>query len=98
MKIIKFEHISFEEWIKNGKDYSANLGAYWYHIRICGWGNGITGYMFSFHIYSIYTDCIFSKVYEDYGDMDKLKEWYDKTIEEFNIFWEELINSTYLKE
>ena len=98
MEIIKFKHISFEEWLKNGKDYWEKLGAYWYNIRNSGWVDGIPLYCFSFHIYSIYTDCIFSKVYHDYGDIEKLKEWYNETIDEFNIFWENFIKSTYIKE
>ena len=101
MKIKKFEHITFEEWEKNGKEYTAVLGAYCYNIGPCIWGHGITVYIFSFHIYNINTDSIFSKVYDDYndyGDIEKLKEWYNKTIDEFDDYWQNLINSTYLKE
>jgi hypothetical protein len=68
MKIKKFEHITFEEWVKNDKEYPAKLGAYCYNIGTCIWGHGITVYIFLFHIYSIYANCLFSKVYDDYRE------------------------------
>ena len=47
---------------------------------------------------NIYTPQIFSRSFEDDGDNEKLKEWYETVILEFNKFWQNHVNSTYLEE
>lgn len=103
MEIKKFKHISFEEWLENGKNYKEELGAYCYQINRFCWDDKKSTYLCAVSLsnknpLNIYTDKIFCRVYDDYGDIKKLKEWYDETIKELNIFWEELIKSTYIKE
>ena len=108
MKVKKFAFPSFEKWVKKGKKVRIELGAYCCEVRASSW-IVISGtckaasYMFvvslaNLNPFSPYTHKLFCSTYEYDGNAEKLKEWYDKTISEFNIFWDNHVKSTYLDE
>lgn len=103
MKIKKFAFPSFEEWVKKGNKVRVELGAYCCEVGAFSWGNNSTTYMLAASLadrnpLNIYTPQIFSRRFEDGGDVEKLKEWYETATQEFNTFWQNHVNSTYLEE
>lgn len=105
MKIKQFVFPSFEECIKKEKDTEIVLGAYKCQIGIFSWTINSCNkkYMFAVSFantnpHNIYTRKLFCKTFDYDGDMSKLKQWYYKTINDFNVFWENHIKSTYFDE
>lgn len=104
MKIKLFTFPTFEEWVQKSKNVKVDLGAYRCEIRVFSWTAGTckATYMFAVSLsnmnpLNIYTDKLFYRKFEYEGDIEKLKSWYYTTINEFNVFWENHIKSTYIK-
>lgn len=103
MTIKTFAFPSFEGWVKKGSVVRVELGAYCCEIRAYSWGNNSTIYKLAASYVdrnplNIYSPQIFSRRFEDFGDNEKLKKWYDEVTLEFNSFWKNLVISTYIEE
>jgi len=104
MKIKSFVFPSFEEWVKNSKEIKIKVGAYCCQIGIYSWISGTCKAAYKFAVslanenpLNVYTDKLFCRTFKYEGDMEKLKEWYYNSINEFQIFWENYIKSTYIE-
>lgn len=102
MKIKRFNIPTFEEWRKYNREIRKELGAYCVEIRAVAWHAEYTMYQFAVALSNsnacnIYTKRFFSKIFRDSGDENKLKEWYEDTVQTFHNFWEEHIKNTYLE-
>jgi len=104
MKIKPFAFPSFEEWEKNSKEVEIKVGAYCCQIRIFSWISGTCKAVYKFAVslanenpLNVYTDKLFCRTFKYDGDTEKLKQWYYNSINEFNIFWENHIKSTYIE-
>lgn len=102
MTIKYFNFPSFEEWEKKGNEVSITLGAYCCEVRAYTWSNNGTTYMMAASLadrnpLNIYTPQIFCRRFEDYGNKDKLKEWYETSVSEFNTFFKKHIFETYFE-
>lgn len=103
MKVKPFVFPSFEEWVKKGNEVRVELGAYCCEVRPSAWGGGRTIYMLAASLVdrnplNIYTSKMFSRSFENYGNHEELKTWYETVTLEFNTFWQEHVKSTYLEE
>ena len=105
MKIKSFTFPTFEEWIEKQNKVRIKVGAYSCEIALFSWTIGSCNATYKFAVslsnmnpLNIYTDKLFCSNFEYDGDMEKLKSWYYNTINEFNIFWENHIKSTYIEE
>lgn len=92
MGIKKIHVPTFEEWLENGKKYRGEFGSYCYEVKAFCSGSKVTTYIFAVFLatqktLNAFTNTIFCRGYDDYGNIEKLKKWYDDTIKEFNSFW-----------
>ena len=101
MKIKPFVFPDFEEWVKKDSTEIV-LGAYKCEVGVFAWTAGSCNKTYKFALalsnrnpHNIYTEKLFNKNFEYVGDDEKLKEWYNNTIKEFNVFWGNLVKSTY---
>lgn len=102
-KIKKFVFPSFEQWVKKRKRVRVELGAYCCEICASSYGSDSTTYVLAAALadrnpINIYTSQIFTRSFDYVGDDEKLKEWYENAILEFNSFWQGHIKSTYIEE
>ena len=102
MKIKQFNLPNFEEWCRCNREIRKNLGAYRVEIRRVAWNNEYTAYEFAVALSNtnacnVFTDRLFNDRFNDYGDDEKLKQWYEKAVRGFHDFWEEHIKTTYLE-
>lgn len=100
--IKKFEFPTFEEWQKRNNSVEKTLGAYRVEIRAFSWGENTTTYQFAMALancnaLNVYTERLFSRNFRYDGDDEKLRQWYNGTVEQFHIFWENHIKSTYFE-
>lgn len=103
MQIKTFKFPTFEDWEKRGNKIRLEIGAYCCEIRAFSWSKGSTTYMLAASLsnrnpLNIYTNKLFCSRFEYEGDNEKLKEWYETAISEFNTFFENHIKSTYFVE
>lgn len=101
-KIKRLSLPTFEEWNQKNNEVTIELGAY--RVEICpfSWGKDYTEYGFAMSLsncnaLNIYTEKLFSGIFEYNGDKDKLKQWYDSTVATFHDFWDEYINDLYFE-
>ena len=102
MKVIQFNIPSFEEWMRCKRDVRKEFGAYRIEIRESFKRAGHIRYMFALspakcNGINVYTDRLFSKSFDYYGDNEKLKQWYNNTVTEFHAFWRRHIINTYFE-
>lgn len=101
-KVKYFNFPTFEEWQQKNNDVRVTLGAYRVEIRPIAWGNDSTLYGFAMALansnpHNIYTEQLFCDSFRYEGDVQKLKEWYESTVEAFHDFWGNHIKSTYFQ-
>ena len=101
MKIKHFEFPTFETFVSNESKVRLELGAYCCEIRVCCWDEKSTRCDFAVSLadtnpLNISVPTLFDRVFD--GDLKKLKDWYENTINEFNTFWENHIKTNYLYE
>ena len=102
MKLKRFNIPKFEEWERQNNVAELTLGAYRVEIRAFSWKNDSTLYKFAMSLsncnaLNIYTEKLFCKSFECYGDRENLKKWYNDTVENFHAFWENHIINTYFE-
>lgn len=104
MKVKKFVFPSFEEWVKREQNTEIVVGAYRCEIGVFFWyaNSPSKRYMFAVayenqNPLNVYTSKVFHKIFDYDGDYEQLKKWYNDTIDEFNVFWENHIISNYLE-
>ena len=103
MKLKSFKFPTFEEWEKKECKVRVELGAYCVEVCAFSWSNNGTTYVFAASLVdrnplNIYTPQLFYRRFEYVGDETPLKEWYEKSVLEFNKFFEELLKKTYFEE
>jgi len=101
-KIRRLNLPTFEEWKSKNNEVTVELGAYRVEIRPFCWGAGCTKYGFAMSLancnaLNVYTERMFSSIFEHNGDVSKLKQWYDSTVSTFHDFWDEYISKLYLE-
>ncbi|MBQ8043537.1 MAG: hypothetical protein IJ272_05235 [Clostridia bacterium] len=102
LNVKRFKIPTFEEWQQKNNDVQVILGAYRVEIRATAWRNDSTLYGFAMALansnpHNIYTERLFCDRFRYEGDVQKLKEWYESTVEAFHDFWKNHIKSTYLQ-
>ena len=102
MKIKTFVFPTFEEWEKRKNEVRLELGAYCCEVSAFSWSNDGVTYMLAASLadrnpLNIYTSKIFRRCFEYKGDHEKLKDWYESSVLEFNAFWENHIMETYFE-
>lgn len=99
MKIREYKIPTFEEWVRNNYKADIIIGNYRCAIGAISWNNDYTRYMFALSMMdvnpiNIYSYRLFSKCIKFDGNVEKLRLWYNDTIEEFYNFWENNIKLT----
>lgn len=100
---------SFEVWFtEHGCKYILNHGDYYIAIAQTGWSKKDTTFHFAVatadNPLKIYSSPIFDKVvhidntHDDDWYKEELEQWYESTVDQFNKFWVDYIESTYLNE
>ena len=102
LKIKRLNIPTFDKWNQKNNEVTVTLGAYRVEIRPVCWGNGYTKYGFAMSLsnrnaLNVYTDRMFSSVYDHGGDVNKLKQWYDSITATFHDFWDEYISELYFE-
>lgn len=102
VKIKTFRFPAFEEWEKRENNVRVELGAYCCEVRAFSWRNKVTTYMLAASYrdtnpLNIYTAKLFSRLFDDEGDKEKLKNWYETSIKECNEFFVQLIKADYIE-
>lgn len=99
MKFCKHIIPTFEEWVKDNYKADIVIGNYRCAIGVFSWNDDYTRYMFALTIravnpLNIYADRLFCKCIKSESNVEKLRLWYNETVEEFYNFWENNIKST----
>ena len=104
MKTVKkFNFPSFEEWYDNECEWEQQIGSYICEVGYCG-GRMDDNYneverdyrVFIYPINNYYYGKILISYYEwDIKNENELKKWYEDSIKEANIKWEEYILKNY---
>ena len=100
---------SFEVWFtEHGCKYILNHGDYYIAIAQTGWSKKDTTFHFAVatadNPLNIYSSPIFDKVirvdnnHDDDWYKEELEQWYESTVTQFNKFWVDYIECTYLNE
>lgn len=104
-----FKFPTYEEWVKNKKNFKTKVGEYYCEIEVTYWGESVYGVGIAIstsHIpHNFYVKRIYSEGFRVERNLDtgewnekELREWYNNIVIDCNNFWKEYINKTYLCE
>ena len=96
-----FKIPTFDEWVGKGKKYEGQLGEYILQIRPFSWSENSVMYAFAVaaekNPLNIYAKTIYHSYFNcGYEDMEMLRKWYDKQVEQFNNYWEKYVTENFL--
>lgn len=105
MKVKEFNLPTFDEWNNNDNKYVGNIGGYICDIEAFSWNVNGKSINYEFAVacnqnpLNIYSETKFRRTFKYIkGEEDKLRDWYNKTCEEFKEFWIKFIKETFLVE
>ena len=92
-----FNFLRFDDWIKRNYYYDAVIGVYNLKIDIVGWNNSNQYLMFE--LKPINGKSLFTRTFtinRKSTTKDEIINWYFDTVIEFNAWWKNYINETYI--